>query len=63
MEVGMLSERGAEPVDEGHRACPCIRPRAGAVRAQMLLDGIEEGVRPFFYDVSNLGFPASYQVR
>ena len=42
MKVRVQIERGAEAVDECHRAGPRIRPRAWAMCAQVTLDLIEE---------------------
>jgi len=42
MEVSMQVERGAETVNEGHRAGACIRPRTWAMRTQVALDLVEE---------------------
>jgi hypothetical protein len=42
MEVRVQIERGAETVNEGHRAGACIRSRARGVRTQMVLDLVEE---------------------
>jgi len=42
MEMGVLVERRAEAMDEGHRTGTCIRPCARALRTQMALDLVEE---------------------
>ena len=42
MKVRVRVERGAEAMDEGHRAGPGIRPGTRAVRTQMAFDLIEE---------------------
>ena len=52
VEVGLWVERGAEAMDEGHGARPCTRPRAGAMRAQMALDGIEEDAQGAVEDLA-----------
>ncbi len=45
VKMGVLVQRGAEPMDEGHRAGSRLRSRAGAAAAQVLLDGIEEAAQ------------------
>jgi len=42
VEMGMLIQRGAESMDEGHCADSRFEVRAGAAGAQASLDGIEQ---------------------
>ena len=45
MEMRVQIERGAETVNEGHRAGTCVRFRVRALRAQMTLDLVEENTQ------------------